>query len=127
MTGVQTCALPISRWDPGIIFLVAYRQNLSRIQERLAENAVWQSLTAVGLGNAYSVPVDFYSWDQPDVRWILGLQWMASVLQPEGFPLSGLRESIYEFYRFLYGMNEEQTNQIIFSILEGDSLPEPGN
>ena len=52
-------------------------------------------------------PGDFYSWDQPDTRWILGLMWIAKVLHPELFAATDLKDEIRYFYSFLYGLDDE--------------------
>jgi iron complex transport system substrate-binding protein len=117
----------IARWDPDTLFFVAYRQDTSEVAERLRDDPVWRNLTAVRNGRAWTVPVDFYSWDQPDIRWILGLEWIASALHPDRFPDLSIREQVYAFYEKLYGLSRERTDQIIFSILEGDLHPGRSN
>ena len=58
-------------------------------------------------GKILPFPADFYSWDQPDVRWILGLMWIAKVLHPELFGDLDLEAEVRYFYTFLYGLDEE--------------------
>lgn len=117
----------IARWDPDTVFFVAYRQDASEVAERLRSDPVWRNLSAVQNERVWSVPVDFYSWDQPDIRWILGLEWIASALHPDRFPNLSIRERVYVFYEKLYGLSRERTDRIIFSILEGDLFPERSN
>ena len=113
----------IARWDPDTIFFVAYRQDTTAVSERLRRDPVWRNLSAVRNGTALTVPVDFYSWDQPDIRWVLGLEWIASTLHPDRFQEGSMQESVYEFYRTLYGLERAQTDEIIFPIIEGDLSP----
>ncbi|MFP4430458.1 MAG: ABC transporter substrate-binding protein [Spirochaetaceae bacterium] len=117
----------IARWDPENVLFVAYRQDASEVAERLRSDPVWRNLTAVRNGRAWAVPVDFYSWDQPDIRWILGLEWTAYALHPDRFPNLSIRERVYTFYERFYALSREETDRIIFSILEGDLLPERSN
>ncbi len=117
----------IARWDPDTILFVAYRQDTTAVAERLRQDPVWRNLRAVRNGSALAVPVDFYSWDQPDIRWILGLQWIASALHPEKFTETSIRESVYDFYQTFYGLSREQTDEIVFAVLEGDLLPGRSN
>ncbi len=109
----------IAAWDADVITLVAYRQDVSAIRDTLYDNPVWSDLAAVDSGNLRIFPVDFYSWDQPDVRWILGLQWLAKTLHPELFPELDVAEAMYEFFSFAYRMSREQVDAVIVPVLEG--------
>ncbi len=117
----------IARWNPESVFFVAYRQDASEVAERLQSDPVWRNLAAVRNGRAWAVPVDFYSWDQPDIRWILGLEWTAYALHPDRFPNLSIRERVYAFYERFYALSREETDRIIFSILQGDLNPERSN
>jgi len=109
----------IAAWDADVITLVAYRQDVSAIRDTLSDRPVWSDLTAIETGNLRIFPVDFYSWDQPDVRWILGLQWLAKTLHPELFPELDVADAMYEFYSFAYRMSREQVDAVIVPVLEG--------
>ena len=62
---------------------------------------------------------DVYSFDQPDTRWILGLEWLAATLHPDRFPNYSLTQSAQNFYRELYNMDEASFLQNIAPILTG--------
>jgi iron complex transport system substrate-binding protein len=110
----------IAAWDPEKIFLVAYRDDASAIRDALLKQPAWQELSAVEQGEFHVFPSDFYSWDQPDARWALGLQWLATRMHPSRFDGLDLRQIVYRFFGFAYGMSNEQVDDIIFSRLTGD-------
>ena len=60
----------------------------------------------------------YYSWDQPDARWILGLAWLPNVFHPDAVQTDINRE-MREFFTFAFGMTEAQIDQIIVPVLEG--------
>ena len=109
----------IAAWEPERIVLVAYRQDVQAIRASLLAHPTWASLAAVQRGRIHAFPVDYSSWDQPDVRWILGLRWLAQTLHPDEFASADLTEAIYEFYSFAYGMGRDETDEVIFSVLSG--------
>jgi iron complex transport system substrate-binding protein len=111
----------IAAWNPDVITLVAYRQDVSDIRAALLEDPSWTELDAVQRGNLRVFPVDFYSWDQPDVRWILGLQWLATILYPDQTQID-IGNELYEFFSFAYGMSRSEVDAIIVPILEGLDL-----
>ncbi len=109
----------IAAWDPDVILLVAYRQDVEAIRDSLAANPTWASLTAVRSDELHAFPLDYYSWDQPDVRWILGLRWLASTLHPQLVTDDDIRSAIYEFFIFAYGMSRQEIDAVVFAKLEG--------
>ena len=116
--GWRTVSLEqIAAWNPDVITLVAYRRDVEAVKRSLIAQPAWRELEAVRRGALHSFPVDFYSWDQPDVRWLLGLQWLTSILWPQAFPPGLLRERVYDFYRILYGMDRDSTDRLIYSRL----------
>jgi iron complex transport system substrate-binding protein len=110
----------IAAWNPQKIFLVAYRQDAVAIRDRLVELPAWQQLTAVKNNEFYVFPSDYYSWDQPDARWALGLQWLATRMLPADFDDLDLRQVVDRFFTFAYGMSADQVDQVVFSMLTGD-------
>lgn len=89
-------------WDPEYILVVSYNNPAAAIVDDVS--------TTIGLGvlngEILPFPADFYSWDQPDTRWILGLLWIAKVLHPELFTATDLEDEIRYFYSFLYGLDD---------------------
>jgi iron complex transport system substrate-binding protein len=110
----------IAAWNPDLILVVDYRRD-SRIAARsLASVPALASTGAVKDGRVFGFAQDFYSWDQPDTRWVLGLEWICRVLWPETrFPGSML-DSAREFFAFMYSMGPEVFSKTIQSRLSGD-------
>ena len=109
----------IAAWDPDVIVVAAYHVNASDAVEALLDDPIWSSLRAVGNGDLYAFPGDYHSWEQPDVRWLLGLQWLASVLHPERFPGLDMEAEARSFYRDMFFMNDTDFNKLIKPRLTG--------
>ncbi len=109
----------IAAWDPDLIVLVAYRQDVEAIRDSLAGHPTWAPLAAVRNDALHTFPLDYYSWDQPDVRWILGLKWLARTLHPRLADEGDIRSAIYEFFTFAYRMSREEIDAIVISNLQG--------
>jgi iron complex transport system substrate-binding protein len=105
----------IAAWNPEYILVVSYKTPAAVVVERLRNSPDWKELRAVREGKLFAFPADFYSWDQPDTRWILGLEWLAAVLHRDALPGLDMREEISSFYSDLYGIGRES--------IEKDILP----
>jgi iron complex transport system substrate-binding protein len=110
----------VAVWNPDYIFLISYSQDTGQIRKTLAEQSSWQELKAVQSGHLYGFPADFVSWDQPDPRWILGLSWMTSKLQPERFSNPDPFQRIEDFYRLAYNIEGTLVREKILSRITGD-------
>lgn len=110
----------IAAWDADQIFIITYTQNASDVVAALKSDAQWQALRAVKEGHLYAFPADLYSWDQPDVRWILGLTWLAGRLHPQQFPQLDMVQEARQFYQVLYGLNEQFFEEKIRPTFKGD-------
>ena len=110
----------IAAWDPQEIILVAYDGSGPEIRDRLAEEPRWRALQAVRTGRFHALPVDFYSWDQPDTRWILGLQWMATRLHPELFSDVDIDDAAAEFFSVVYRLSPGEYRETIAPLITGD-------
>jgi iron complex transport system substrate-binding protein len=108
----------IAAWNPEVITLVAYRQDVSAVHASLLDNPAASRLAAVANRRFHVFPLDFYSWDQPDVRWILGLKWLAQTLHPDALDIDVVQET-YDFFDFAYDMDRDEVNEIIVPHLEG--------
>lgn len=119
--GWQTVGVEqIARWNPEVIAVVSYNDNAAEVRDGLAADPAWSSLEAVRNEQFFAFPSDYYSWDQPDTRWILGLQWLATRLHPELFSELSVSESAQEFFRVIYGVDSEQYDTVILPTLTGD-------
>ena len=108
----------ISVWDPDYVFVVSYRTPAGKAVQSLKQSSLWKTLRAVEEGHIVPFPADYSSWDQPDVRWILGLQWIALKLHPELLPDLDMRREIVSFYTDLYGIEA--------SVIQNDILTRIG-
>ncbi len=109
----------IAAWNPEQIFVIAYQSNPSEVVAKLKADPQWQALAAVQNGKVYGFPKDFYSWDQPDTRWILGLTWLAGRLHPDRFQ-PDMNQELVNFYGQLYGLDEAVVKDQIVPLLQGD-------
>jgi iron complex transport system substrate-binding protein len=109
----------IAAWDPDRIYITSYNMAPERFMEDILSNPQWQELRATRRGRVKAFPSDFYSWAQPEARWILGIQWLARDLHPERFGGTEMREEIFSFYHTLYGLEERRTRELILPRLQG--------
>ena len=110
----------IAAWNPEIIILIDYKGKAMETVDSLQADENWQQLDAVKNGKLYAFPLDFQSWDQPDSRWILGLAWLATKLQPERFDTLKMYQEIPAFYTDFYGLSESAVEQNILPLVKGD-------
>jgi len=108
----------IAAWDPDFIFVTSYRTPVEEFFTRLADNSRWQQLKAMKAAQVLAFPADFYSWAQPDVRWILGAEWMAQILHPELFEDLNMMDEIRYFYRDMYGLEDDLFRSAVASRLD---------
>lgn len=109
----------IAAWNPEVIFIIHYTGNVDAAVAKLRADPQWQSLAATQAGRLYAFPKDYYSWDQPDTRWSLGLLWMASALHPELATVE-MDVALRQFYATLYNLDAATVEQYITPLLEGD-------
>jgi iron complex transport system substrate-binding protein len=112
----------VAAWDADTIFIVSYGKNLDSIVTSLQADPQWQELRAVKEGRLYGFASDIYSWDQPDSRWILGLQWLAGKLHPDQFPNLDITAEAQSFYTTLYGQTGQFFTEKILPTFKG-SVP----
>jgi len=110
----------IAAWDPDQIFIISYDGNASAVKADLMENLIWSNFRAVQNDQLYAFAYDFYSWDQPDSRWILGLQWLATKIQPELSANIDILEEVNNFYSVLYGLDQDAIDADVLPNLTGD-------
>jgi iron complex transport system substrate-binding protein len=110
----------IAVWDPDQIYIIDYAGNADSVKQELLENEIWGNLVAVQEDQLFAFAYDIYSWDQPDTRWILGLQWLATKIHPDLTGEIDILEEVNSFYSVLYGMDEETITQEIIPSLTGD-------
>lgn len=110
----------IAAWNPDVIFVVDYRRDARQAAHSLREDARLKAVQAVKHGRVYGFAQDFLSWDQPDARWVLGLEWIAGMLHPERFARRPILDSARRFFSFLYGVDAATFDKVILPRLGGD-------
>ena len=110
----------IAVWDADQIYIVAYTKSSSDVVKQLKADPQWQALRATKQDTLYAFPADFYSWDQADSRWILGLMWLAAKMQPERFKGLDMNSEIAAFYRELHKLDDASYQKNVKPILKGD-------
>ena len=113
----------IAAWNPDAIFVVNYRENARKAARSLAADGRLSRVEAVRRGTVYGFAQDFYSWDQPDTRWILGLQWMAAMLHPPLFADKPILAEARIFFSTLYGMDSAAFDSTVGPRLADDMAP----
>jgi iron complex transport system substrate-binding protein len=104
----------IAAWDPDLVLVVSYRVPVSTALPRL------QSIMSLGMIDVRILPfpADFYSWDQPDPRWILGLLWTARIINPGLFEDIDMDKEVREFFSAMYGIDSGTIETHILPRLE---------
>jgi iron complex transport system substrate-binding protein len=110
----------IAAWDAECIVVTSYFSDVDTVRERLLSDPLWSSLRAVRTGRLYTMPTDYYNWDLPDPRWILGLIWLATKLHPEHFLDIQLMDEVRHFFQDLYLIDNEGYDRYIRTVLGGD-------
>ena len=108
----------IAAWDPDMIFLISYRTPISEVLDLMEKSGYWKDLRAFKEKKIYPFPMDFHSWDQPDPRWLLGLEWMAGKISPEALPDLDMTREARDFYSILYGISEETFQEKILPLTQ---------
>ena len=110
----------IAAWDPDYILLVSYHTPVDEVKATLLSDPKWLPLAAVKRGNLLAFPSDYLSWDQPDPRWILGLQWLVAKLHPQRVPSAEVEKKVGEFYSFVYALPQKRIQEEILPMIQGD-------
>ena len=110
----------IAAWNPDIILLTSYDAGVVALRDSLAARSPWNRLDAVVSDRFFAVPLDFYSWDQPDLRWLLGLQWAAVALRDGD--LTRLEPAVREFYATMFDLDDRAFERHIAPLLVGDGF-----
>lgn len=109
----------IAAWDPDQVYVISYTKNAELVVDDLKMDPNWQGLKAVSGEQIYAFPADFYSWDQPDVRWALGLQWLAAKIHPDLWPDFNSVQAAMGFFEKLYGIDNTTVLELITPLMTG--------
>lgn len=110
----------IAAWNPDIVLIVSYFKPVNEVVDLLKADEQWKLLDAVKNNKIFGFPTDAYSWDQPDPRWALGLQWAATKLHPDLFTDLDILAEAKAFYLDLYDMDDAAFAEKIEPTLIGD-------
>ncbi len=110
----------IAAWNPDVILLTSYFENVDDVKAALLADARWQELEAVKNDRLYAYPMAFYSWDQPHTRWGLVQLWVGYSLFPEMYSDLNFQQEAASFYELFYNWDEMKFNEVIESRLQGD-------
>ncbi len=108
----------IAAWNPEMVFVVNYNGDSVETAQKLMASPTWAGLKAVENQQIFGYPADFASWDLIDPRWILGQQWMATVIQPQRTTDIDLRAQVVNFYHEMYGLSDEEISNSILPLLD---------
>ena len=112
----------VAAWNPDQVFILHYSGDSQAVVDSLKSDPAWSALKAVQEGKIYGFPADYYSWDQPDPRWILGLTWLAGKLHPDRFADVDMMQEVDTFFEQMYGLSADVVQTQIIPLLKG-SLP----
>ena len=110
----------IAAWNPDVLIVIDYRETVDATVAALRKDARFAALACGKGGKILGFPQDWYSWDQPDTRWGLGLLWMAKALRPAEFARLDLVAEAREFYRLFYGFDAATFDRMVAPRLKGD-------
>jgi len=110
----------IAAWNPDIIFAVDYKGDSRMTAAGLRQDPLWASLTATQNNQIFGFPGDFYNWDQPDPRWILGLSWLATKTHPQLFADVNILNELHAFFGQIYGLESITVQTKVLPMLKGD-------
>jgi iron complex transport system substrate-binding protein len=109
----------IAAWNADQIYLISYTDNPEEIIGQLYTNPQWLALKAVQNKALYAFPKDYYSWDQPDPRWILGLRWLAWRIHPQETSNPDMVHAAQDFFNQWYGIDQATFDHYLHPRLQG--------
>lgn len=112
----------IAAWNPDQIYIISYTGDTEAVTEDLRADPAWQALAAVGAGDIHGWPGDYSSWDQPDSRWILGLTWLFTKVQPDLGTDIDIMTEIEAFFTEMYRISPAEMESVVVPTLSGSLL-----
>jgi iron complex transport system substrate-binding protein len=110
----------VAAWNPDRIYVVSYKEPSDAVAAKLASDARLSGLKAARSGSILGVPQDFYSWDQPDARWGLGLYYFAKRNLPARCAHVSLEREARRFFKLAYGIEGEAFDSLVLTRMTGD-------
>jgi iron complex transport system substrate-binding protein len=110
----------IAAWNPELLIVIDYREGVDGTVAALRKDPRFAGLACGASGRILGFPQDWYSWDQPDTRWGLGLLWLAKALRPSEFASLDIVAEARAFYRLFYGFDAAAFDRLVAPRLKGD-------
>ncbi|HOX11313.1 MAG TPA: ABC transporter substrate-binding protein [Spirochaetia bacterium] len=110
----------VAAWNPDVLLVIDYRRGVDEAVARMRADPRFSLLAAGKSGMIRGFPQDFFSWDQPDTRWALGLLWTVKTLHPDRSGTLSLEAEARRFYRVLYGFDDAAFDRAVRPRLTGD-------
>ncbi|HHX44622.1 MAG TPA: ABC transporter substrate-binding protein [Chloroflexi bacterium] len=110
----------IAAWDPDVVLVIVFQSDPEPVMQNIKNDPAWQALTAVQNDRIFAYPADYYGWDVPDPRWILGTIWAATKLHPDLFTDVDILTEVEDFYTQMYGMDKESISELVVPMITGD-------
>ena len=115
-TGNEVSMEQILTWDPDVVIFAP-----ESIYDTVADDAAWQSVTAIKNGAYYEVPFGPYNWMgfPPSVQRYLGMMWLSKVLYPDATAEYDLFSDVQEYYKLFYhcDMTQAQYDALVANSL----------
>lgn len=91
----------VIKWDPDYILVVRYAADVT--PQKILDDPRFQGVNAVRNGRVFWFPSNLNSWDCPAPQAVLGVQWLAKLLNPARFADLDLQEDVDAFFSAFYG------------------------
>jgi iron complex transport system substrate-binding protein len=110
----------IAVWNPEVVIVVSYSKDATAAAKAFRDDPRFAQTAAVKANAVHAMAQDFYSWDQADTRWILGLRRLGTYLHPERFADLDASAEVRRFFEFLYGVTSATFNASLRPVLKGE-------
>jgi iron complex transport system substrate-binding protein len=110
----------ILAWNPDLVVLISYKEDSKALAEAFKADKRFASMTALRNGAVLGYAQDFYSWDQPDTRWGLGLLWLSKSLYPAQSASLSIESEARRFFKLFYELDDARFDAVIKPRLAGD-------
>ncbi|HCM28211.1 MAG: hypothetical protein A2Z99_15685 [Treponema sp. GWB1_62_6] len=110
----------LAAWKPDVVIAVSYNSDSAAAAEAFRADPRFGRVPAVISGRVHAMPQDFYSWDQADTRWIIGLRRIAAFIHPDRFADVDSSAEARRFFELLYGMDKTRFDAVILPRLKGE-------
>jgi iron complex transport system substrate-binding protein len=110
----------ILAWNPDLVVLISYKEDSKALADAFKADKRFASMAALRGGAVLGYAQDFYSWDQPDTRWGLGLLWLSKKLYPAQAENLSIEAEARRFFQLFYELDDARFDAVIKPRLSGD-------